>query len=103
MVPILMADDSPVLSGPLSYEDISWISSSFSAETTLGGLIFTLATALVDSKRSTTCMIIPGFGFIFYIYYGYTFNNLIIGRIFGGILAGAAQSTVFIAEIANDE
>lgn len=105
MVPILMADDTPVVSGPLSHEEISWISSSFSMGSTLGGLLFTWLTVYVDSKRSTAYLTIPAFGFIFYIYYGYTYVDMIIGRIFAGLVTGAVQSTVVIytAEIANDK
>lgn len=105
MVPVLKSDDTPLVTGPLTNDEISWISSSFSVGSTIGGFLFTWVTAFIDSKRSTTCLTIPAITSIAMIYFGNTFTHMLVGRIVSGILTGAVQSNIAIytSEIANDK
>lgn len=103
MVPVLMADDSPT--GPLTAEEISWISSSFSLGSVTGGFVCSWLTAIIGSKRSSTTLLIPCMAFIFTIYFGTTFAHMVMSRIFAGLVTGGVQSNIVIytSEIANDE
>lgn len=58
-IPILLSDRSPLLNGPISNAESSWIASTSSIGAAIGTIFFGLICNLVGSKNSTMLCAIP--------------------------------------------
>lgn len=105
VLPILMSDDTPLATGPLDNEQISWLASCGSLGAIIGNFIFSAITSWCGCKRATTWLSLPSVIFWLAVYFGTTYNHLMIGRLVGGIVGGGVFSTlsIYTAEVANDE
>lgn len=102
---ILSSKDTPLESGPLTNEVMSWIGSV----NTVGGVIGTISlgflVSLMGSKRAILLLAIPEVLFWFLIFIGSHYYYIIIARILIGISGGGIITSLvlYIAEIANDK
>lgn len=103
--PLLLSDDTPLRSGPLTSVELSWIGSMISIGGIFGSLIFGYLTSILGCKRAMIYLTFPSMLFWFLIYFGDTYYYIVIARFLAGLAAGGIQTTVvlFISEIANDK
>lgn len=101
----LSSKESPLISGPLTNEQISWIGSI----NCIGGLIGALScgyfTYLVGSKRALLILTIPSITFWTLIYFGNTYYHILVARFISGYAGAGIQTIVilYVSEIANDK
>lgn len=105
VVPILMSDDTPLLNGPLDHHQISWIASSGTIGGIIGNFVCSFLTSICGCKQSTTWQTLPCILFWLIIYFGPTYEYLMVARLLGGIVGGGLISTltIYTSEISNDE
>lgn len=103
-MPILTSDETPLESGPLPVEEISWIGSINSIGGIIGTLAFGYIVSLMGSKHAISLLTIPEIAFWLLIYFGNHYYYILVGRTFDGFTgAGTVPLTLFISEIANDK
>lgn len=104
-LPVLSSENSPILSGPLSSEEISWISSINCFGGLTGSLLCGYVIPLIGSKRTLLLTSIPSAIYWIMIYFGITFYHIFAARFISGIAGGVMHSSgmLYISEIANDE
>lgn len=102
---ILASDSTPLTSGPLTNEQVSWIGSINSFGAMFGALSFGLIVSLIGCKRALLLLSLPILIFWFFVYFGTTYIHIFFARLIGGLAAGGVQSTLvlYVSEIANDE
>lgn len=96
---------TPLASGPLSNEQVSWISSINCLGALCGSLLFGYLITLLGCKRALLFLSIPSITFWSLIYFGNSFYYILIGRLISGFAGGATQTAtiLFVTEIANDK
>ena len=101
----LTSDNSPLISGPLTQSQMSWIGSINCVGGLLGSLVSCYIISLVGAKRASLYLAIPFVACHLLIYFGNTFVHIVVARFLGGLGAGGVDCTVtlFISEISNDK
>ena len=101
----LQTSESPLTTGPLSNEDISWIGSINLLGALIGSLNFNYLTDFMGSKRATFSLAIPYIISWLLIYYGTSYYEILIARLISGWAGAGVQATIilYVFEIANDE
>lgn len=125
-LPLLMADDSPLPSGPITNYDVGWIGSLVSLGAIFGTLIFGLLANRIGTKYALMSCPIPMFvGSYVLVHIFHTFFtlshflqvswtivifateawHLYVGRFFVGFTGGGLYICypMFIAEISSDQ
>lgn len=104
-LPLLTSEQTPLLSGPLTNEQVSWIGSITFIGVLVGALSFGYITASLGSKRAVLSVAVPIILFWLLIYFGTTYYVVLIARLISGFAASGCQSVIilFIPEIANDK
>lgn len=104
-VPILSSNDTPLESGPLTNEDISWIGSINAFGAICGTIALGYFISLMGTKRAILLLAIPEDLFWIFIYFGTHYYYILIARVLIGISGGGILTSLvlFIAEIANDK
>lgn len=104
-IPILLSEDTPLKTGPLTNEQLSWVGSINSIGALFGTFITGLLITFIGCKRATLLLSVPTILFWVLIYIGDTYNHILIARIFTGYTGGSIQTTLilFTSEIANDK
>ncbi|XP_055295134.1 facilitated trehalose transporter Tret1-like [Sitodiplosis mosellana] len=103
-IPRLTSDHTPLSSGPLSNEQVSWIGSINCIGALIGALSFGYITNLMGSKRSILFLTLPSIVFWLLIEFGNTYYHILIARFVGGWAGGGMQTSLilYVSEIAND-
>lgn len=101
----LTSDYTPLPSGRLTNEEVSWIGSINCFGAIFGALSFGYIISLIGSKRALLFLSIPCLMFWLLIYFGTTYIHIFIARLIGGWAGGGSQTTLvlYVSEIANDE
>lgn len=104
-LPLLLSDDTPLKTGPITNEQLSWLGAMNSVGSIVGTFIVGAISALMGSKRAMTFIAYPTIAFWLLIYFGDTFYHILIARFCGGLTGGGMQSGVvlYISEISNDK
>lgn len=99
------SEKTPLLSGPLSRSQISWIGSINCIGGLCGSLCFGWLITLIGSKRSMLLLAIPTLAFWTLIYYGTVYWHILLARFIYGVAGGGIQTTIvlYTSDIANDE
>lgn len=84
-LPILLSNNTPLVSGPLTNEDLSWIGSISSLGSIFGTFLTGLLSALYGSKKTTVFLAFPVITFWLFVHFGDTFFHLLIGRLIAGL------------------
>lgn len=102
---ILSSNSTPLSSGPLTNEEISWLGSIGPIGGLIGSLSFGYFASLLGSKRGVLIIAAPIMLFWLLILFGNMFYHILIAEFICGWAGGGTQSTItlFISEIANDE
>lgn len=104
-LPLLLSDDTPLISGPLTNVQLSWIGSLPSFAAIFGTTTFGYISSVMGVKRAMIFLTFPSMLFWFFVYFGNTYQYLYFARLAAGISGGGMQSTVilYISEIANNK
>ncbi|XP_031622895.1 facilitated trehalose transporter Tret1-like [Contarinia nasturtii] len=101
---ILRSEKTPIITGPLTNAQSSWIGSMSSVGSVLGTFICGFLSALFGCKKAMIFLAFPTTIFWLLIHFGDTFYKILIARLIGGITGGGMQAGValFVSEISND-
>lgn len=104
-MPILKSNSTPLVSGPLSNQQVSWIGSINWIAALFGSIFFGYFTAQLGSKKALLFLAGPLVAYWLLIYFGTTYYYILIARFVSGLTAGGVHATVilFVTEISNDE
>lgn len=104
-LPKLASPGTPLQSGPLTNEQISWIGSINCVGSLIGSMIFGYIAAVMGCKRATLLLAIPSILFWLLIYFGSNFYYILFANFCGGWVTGGSSATIilYISEIANDK
>lgn len=103
--PILMSEETPLITGLLTNEQLSWIGSINAIGAILSTFTFGFVSVFLGPKRAILCLTVPSLVFFVLIYVGDTYYYILIARFFTGWSGGGIQTTIilYIAEIANNK
>ncbi|XP_031631805.1 facilitated trehalose transporter Tret1-like isoform X2 [Contarinia nasturtii] len=103
-MPQLSSENTPLSSGRLTNEQISWIGSISNIGALCGAFSFGYITSFLGCKRAMIFLAIPSIIFWTLIFFGRTYYHILLARFCGGWTGGGIQSIVilFVSEIAND-
>lgn len=104
-LPILFSDNTPLITGPMTNEQLSWISSMSSIGAIVGTFIFGFMSSMMGSKRAMTFLALPAITYWVLVHFGDTYYHLFWARFITGLTVGGMQSGValYVSEISNDE
>lgn len=102
---LLASQNTPLLSGPLTTDQIAWVGSINCIGGFCGSLSFGYLVSLVGCKRATLFLVVPSVTFWTIIYFANFYHQILIGRLIGGYAGGGIQTALvlYVSEIANDE
>lgn len=93
-LPILLSTDTPLVTGPITSEQLSWISSMSSAGGLFGTFVFGVLSALMGAKRSIALLAYPVIAYWLLVHFGDTFYHLVVARFITGLTVGGIQSGI---------
>ncbi|XP_055309481.1 facilitated trehalose transporter Tret1-like isoform X1 [Sitodiplosis mosellana] len=101
---VLLSDETPLKTGPLTNEKLSWIGAMNSFGALCGTFISGFLSIRLGSKRAMTVLALPAVTVWILIYFGDSFYHIFFARFATGCIGGGFQSGVilFVAEISND-
>lgn len=105
-LPILLSDNTPLESGPLTNTELSWLGSINNLGALVGILLFgALLTPYLGCKKSMLFLAFPSAAFWLLIFFGKTYYHLLFARLLAGATGGGIQTTIvlFVSEISNDD
>lgn len=104
-LPILSSDDTPLLSGPMSSQQVSWIGSINCLGALCGTLSLGYFISLLGCKRAMLILSMPCILFWLFIFFGDQYYHLLLARIASGYAGGGTQTSLilYVSEIANDK
>ncbi|XP_055295469.1 facilitated trehalose transporter Tret1-like [Sitodiplosis mosellana] len=103
-LPKLLSESTPLKTGPLTNEQLSWIGSINSIGAICGTFSTGLLTTFIGCKRAMLLLSVPSILFWALILIGDTYYHVLVARIFTGWTGGGIQTTLilFTSEIANN-
>ncbi|XP_055304279.1 uncharacterized protein LOC129569467 [Sitodiplosis mosellana] len=103
-LPILFSDNTPLVTGPLTHEQLSWVSSMSSVGAIVGTFVFGVMSVMIGSKRVMTYLAFPLIAYWVLVHFGNTYYHLFLARASAGLTVGGMQSVValYVSEISND-
>lgn len=104
-IPHLMSNNTPLRTGPLSTDQMSWIGSINAVGAVFSSLIFGYFIALLGAKRAAISIAIPYVIAYLLIYFGDTFVHILMARFLSGFAGGGTDCTItiFISEISSNK
>lgn len=104
-ISLLQSEDSPLTTGLLTNDEISWLGSISSLGSIVGTIIFGVLSSLLGCKRAMIFLGLPSIIFWILVYVGYAFYHLLSARFTMGFTAGGIQSGIilYVSEISNDK
>lgn len=82
-MPILASNATPLSTGPLTIDEVSWVGSVNCIGAIIGALAFGYLTTLLGSKRCVFVLAAPVVAFWLFIYFGNAYIHILIAR-YGG-------------------
>lgn len=101
---VLLSNSTPLVTGPLSNEELSWVGSMSSVGSVCGTIVFGIISVAFGPKCAMTFLAFPTIINWILIYFGNSFVYLLLARFIGGLTGGGFQSgtVLFVSEIADD-
>lgn len=102
---MLVSDDTPLDTGPLTNEEISFLGSISSIGSLIGTFIFGGLSSMLGCKRAMIFLGLPSITFWILVHFGDTFYHLLFARCTMGLTASGIQSGIilYVSEISNDK
>lgn len=104
-IPVLQDDNTFLISGPLTNDEVSWIGSIDALGAICGSITLGYLISLMGHKRAILLMAIPEVAFWIFIYFGNHYYYIIAARVVSGYAGGGIVPplVLYVSEIANDE
>lgn len=104
-LPKLLSENTPLVTGPLNQFQVSWLGSITNIGAMCGTFTFGFITACLGCKRAMLFLALPSIIFWILIFFGNTYNDILLARFFCGWAGGGVQTTtvLYIAEISNNK
>ena len=104
-LPLLLSDDTPLISGPLSVSEMSWLGSIISIGGVTGNLLFTYLTTTIGRKRAIIFLAFPQTAFWLLVLFGNHVYHLLLARYLAGCTGGGIFICIpiFVTEIADSK
>lgn len=104
-LPILLSENTPLKTGPLTNEQLSWIGSISVLAGIFGTFIFGFIITFIGCKRAMLLLSIPCLAFWILVYAGDTYYHILIARFAQGVTDGGIQSSIvlYISDIADNK
>ncbi|XP_055307284.1 facilitated trehalose transporter Tret1-like [Sitodiplosis mosellana] len=104
-IPKLTSESTPLTSGLLTTQQVSWIGSISCIGVLVGSLSFGYFTSFMGCKRAMLFLTVPSIGAWLLIYFGQTFDHILLSRALSGWSTGGITTTIilFVSEIANND
>lgn len=101
----LTDESTPLQTGPLTNEQVSWMGSVGAIGALFGCLSTGYIITLFGCKRTMIFLTVPMILFWILIHFGNTYYQILIGRIFSGFSGGGLMLALilYVTEIANDK
>lgn len=102
---LLTSDKTPLDSGPITLDEMSWIGSINCLGGMFGTFTFGCFTSFMGCKRAMAFLGIPATVYWLIIMYGNSVNYIIVARFIAGWTGGGifSISILYVAEIADDK
>lgn len=102
---LLSEQNTPLTTGPLTNEQLSWIGSINALSGIFGTFSLGCVTAYWGCKRAALLLSITCFAFWTLIFFGDSYYHVLIARFCMGTTGGGVQTTIilYISEISNNE
>ena len=102
---ILLSEETPLIDGEITNEEVSWLGSISSLGSIVGTVIFGLLTWLIGCKRAMIFLALPSITFWLLVFFGDYLYHIMIARFIMGMTAGGIQTGViiYVSEISNDK
>lgn len=102
---LLTSEDTPLKSGPVTLEQLSWIGSMHCIGAMFGTFTFGCFTSFMGCKRTMAFLGIPAICYWLTIMYGHSVHYIIFARFLAGWTGGGIFSitVLYVAEIADDK
>lgn len=104
-LPVLLSTNTPLVTGPLTNEQLSWVGSINCFGSLLGTVSFGFFTSFMGCKRTMLFLALPSIAFWLLIYFGRSYVHILSARFLVGWIGGGLETTtvLYIAEISNNE
>lgn len=104
-LPELLSNNTPLVTGPLTVEQLAFVGSMNSIAAICGSFVVGLFSVLWGSWRATELIAFPAITVWLFIHFGDTFYSILFARFAVGLCGGSFQSGVvlYISEISNDK
>lgn len=83
-LPKLLSTDTPLVTGPLNSQEVSWIGSITNLGAMCGTFTFGFFTAFLGCKRAMLFLALPSVVFWILIYFGDAYLDILLARFFTG-------------------
>lgn len=83
-LPLLISENTPLHTGPMTNDDLSWIGGAVSIGAVIGTFLFGFLSVKYGSKSAMACCAFPCIAFWIIIYFGDTFYYVFFSRLIGG-------------------
>lgn len=102
-IPQLKSNETQLVTGPATVEEISWIGAYFSVGAIVGNVLFSAMLHYVGLRRTMQALPLPNILFWLSVLFGYYPWHLYVGRVFGGMTGGGLYLCVplFVSDIAD--
>lgn len=102
---LLRSDETPLKTGPITLEQMSWIGSMNNIGAMFGTFTFGYFTSVVGCKRAMTFLGIPAVCYWLTIMYGDSVQYIIFARFLAGWTGGGifSISVLYVSDIADDK
>lgn len=103
-IPMLKSNETtPLLSGPATVQEISWIGAYFSVGALIGNVVFSAVLRCWGLRRSMYTLVVPNMLFWLTVLLGRYPWHLYVGRVFAGMTGGGLYLCVplFVSDIAD--
>lgn len=102
---VLLSEETPLVDGELSNEEVSWLGSISSLGSIVGTIIFGFLSCLIGCKRAMIFLALPSIIFWLLVVFGDYLYHIMLARFIMGMTAGGIQSGViiYVSEISNDK
>ena len=102
-IPYLRSDESHILTGPVTSENVSWIGSLSAVGALVGAVIFGKISQKFGQKLALILLVVPHLSFWAFVYMSTQVYHLYIARVCAGLTGGGCIRTLslYITEISE--
>lgn len=104
-MPMLQEDETPLPSGPLTLDEVSWIASTMCFGGIIGNILTGIVMEVFGRKQAMLLLALPGAAGWLLVLFAQNVYYLYGARVLGGVIGGGVLvvTPAYLSEIANDK